>query len=53
MHVAGELPEAIGNALREAAITAFGSGVSIASWLGAGLIVVAIVVSLVTLRRAS
>lgn len=50
--VARDLPQAVGDALRSAAVDAFGSGVSITSWLAAGLIVVAIVVSLTTLRRA-
>lgn len=52
IQVAGELPSAVGEALREAAVSAFGSGVAITSWIGAGLIAVAIVVAIATLRKA-
>ncbi|WP_141897813.1 MFS transporter [Paramicrobacterium agarici] len=52
VQVASELPSALGSALYDAAVSAFGSGVSITSWLAAGIIVAAIVVSLTTLRHA-
>ncbi|WP_166982992.1 MFS transporter [Paramicrobacterium fandaimingii] len=52
MKVAEQLPAKLGDALSQAAITAFSSGASITAWLGAGLVVVAIIVSLTTLRNA-
>lgn len=49
---AHELPAALGDALWEAAADAFGSGVTVTSLIGAGLVVVAAVIAAVTLRKA-
>lgn len=47
---AARLPEQLGNALWDAASTAFGSGVMVTSLIGAGLVVAAGVIAAVTLR---
>ena len=47
---AQELPAELGTALWDAAATAFGSGVTVTSLIGAGLVVVAGVIAAVTLR---
>jgi DHA2 family multidrug resistance protein-like MFS transporter len=49
---AAALPGQLGNALWQAAADAFGSGVTITSIIGAGLVVVAGVIAAVTLRKA-
>jgi DHA2 family multidrug resistance protein-like MFS transporter len=49
---AHELPAALGDALWQAAADAFGSGVTVTSLIGAGLVVVAAVIAAVTLRKA-
>lgn len=49
---AHELPAALGDALWRAAADAFGSGVTVTSLIGAGLVVVAAVIAAVTLRKA-
>ncbi|WP_312672771.1 MFS transporter [Microbacterium sp.] len=49
---AHELPAALGDALWQAASDAFGSGVTVTSLIGAGLVVVAGVIAAVTLRKA-
>ncbi|MEV8171349.1 MFS transporter [Microbacterium sp. NPDC077486] len=49
---AHELPTALGDALWQAAADAFGSGVTVTSLIGAGLVVVAAVIAAVTLRKA-
>lgn len=49
---AHELPGALGDALWQAAADAFGSGVTVTSLIGAGLVVVAAVIAAVTLRKA-
>lgn len=49
---AHELPAALGDALWKAAADAFGSGVTVTSLIGAGLVVVAAVIAAVTLRKA-
>lgn len=49
---AQDLPAEIGDALWQAAADAFGSGVMITSFIGAGLVVVAGVIAAVTLRKA-
>ncbi|WP_337026586.1 MFS transporter [Microbacterium sp. LB16] len=46
------LPGQLGTALWDAAAAAFGSGVMVTSLIGAGLVVVAGVIALVTLRKA-
>lgn len=51
---AEKLPDAMGSALWDAAAAAFGSGVTVTSLIGAGLVVLAGVIAAVTLRtRAS
>ncbi|WP_101846058.1 MFS transporter [Zhihengliuella sp. ISTPL4] len=49
---AHELPAALGDALWQAAADAFGSGVTVTSLIGAGLVVIAAVIAAVTLRKA-
>ncbi|WP_431866101.1 MFS transporter [Microbacterium paraoxydans] len=49
---AHELPAALGDALWQAAADAFGSGVTVTSLIGSGLVVVAAVIAAVTLRKA-
>ncbi|PKQ35934.1 MAG: MFS transporter [Actinobacteria bacterium HGW-Actinobacteria-11] len=49
---AQELPAQLGTALWDAAAAAFGSGVTVTSLIGAGLVVVAGVIAAVTLRKA-
>ena len=49
---AHELPAALGDALWQAAADAFGSGVTVTSLIGAGLVVGAAVIAAVTLRKA-
>ena len=49
---AHELPAALGDALWQAVADAFGSGVTVTSLIGAGLVVVAAVIAAVTLRKA-
>ncbi|MGS0560551.1 MFS transporter [Microbacterium aurugineum] len=49
---AQELPAQLGTALWDAAADAFGSGVTVTSLIGAGLVVVAGVIAAVTLRKA-
>lgn len=46
------LPAAVGDALWDAASAAFGSGVTVTSLIGAGLVVVAALIAAVTLRKA-
>jgi DHA2 family multidrug resistance protein-like MFS transporter len=52
VEVASELPGSVGDRLLESARVAFDSGVVATSWVAVGLMAVAIVVTLVTLRRA-
>ncbi|MFS0893529.1 MFS transporter [Microbacterium sp. 179-I 3D3 NHS] len=49
---AQELPASLGDALWDAAASAFGSGVTVTSVIGGGLVVVAGVIAAVTLRKA-
>ena len=49
---AQELPAVLGDALWTAAADAFGSGVTVTSLIGAGLVVIAGVIAAVTLRKA-
>lgn len=52
VEVASGLQEPLASQLLDSARHAFDSGVGVTSWVGAGLMVVAIVVTLVTLRKA-
>lgn len=52
VEVASTLPGGIGDALLESARRAFDSGVTATSWFAAAMMLVAITVTLVTLRRA-
>jgi DHA2 family multidrug resistance protein-like MFS transporter len=49
---AQDLPAQLGDALWDAAATAFGSGVMVTSLIGAGLVILAAVIAAVTLRKA-
>ncbi|PPL19029.1 MFS transporter [Microterricola pindariensis] len=50
--VAGQLPVDISQALLDSARAAFDSGVGLAAWIGAGLVLAAAVIGLVMLRKA-
>ena len=52
VEVASTLPADSGNALLESARSAFDSGVTVTSWCAAAMMLVAITVTLVTLRKA-
>ena len=52
VEVASTLPGGVGDALLESARGAFDSGVTVTSWFAAAMMIVAITVTLVTLRKA-
>lgn len=52
VEVSSTLPTSVGDALLESARSAFDSGVTVTSWFAAAMMVVAITVTLLTLRKA-